>query len=180
VWRAPVVFVCQNNQYAISVPAARQSASETFAIKASAYGFAGERIDGNDAVTIYERVHAACERARRGEGPHFIECLTYRLGPHSTSDDPSRYRPEGELELWQSRDPIARQRRTLQERGLFTPDLDERLIRELDEELSAAIEAAESAPPPPLRSLCEDVYRELPWHLEEQLLAIFEARRAQP
>jgi pyruvate dehydrogenase E1 component alpha subunit len=178
LWRAPVVFVCQNNQYAISVPAARQSASESFAIKARAYGFEGERIDGNDAVTIYERVRTACERARRGEGPHFIECLTYRLGPHSTSDDPSRYRPEGELELWQSRDPVARQRRRLEERGLLAPDLDDSLIRELDEELSAAIEKAESAAPPPLRSLCEDVYRELPWHLEEQLLAIGEAGRA--
>ncbi len=180
LWRAPVVFVCQNNQYAISVPAARQSASESFAIKASAYGFEGERIDGNDAVTIYERVRAACERARRGEGPHFIECLTYRLGPHSTSDDPSRYRPEGELELWQSRDPIARQRRRLEERGLLSPGFDDRLIGELDQELSAAIETAEGAPPPPLRSLCEDVYRELPWHLEEQLRAISEAGRARP
>lgn len=178
LWKAPVVFVCQNNQYAISVPAARQSASESFAIKARAYGFEGERIDGNDATAVYDRVRSAAERARAGGGPHFIECLTYRLGPHSTSDDPSRYRPAGELELWQSRDPIALQRGKLEERGLFEPGLTERLIRELDEELSAAIETAESASPPPLRSLCEDVYRDLPWHLEEQLRAISEGERA--
>jgi pyruvate dehydrogenase E1 component alpha subunit len=172
LWRAPVVFVCQNNQYAISVPAARQSASETFAIKALAYGFEGERVDGNDAVAVYERVRAACERARSGAGPHFIECLTYRLGAHSTSDDPSRYRPAGELELWQGRDPIALQRRRLEARGLVDAELDRTLIREFDEELSRAIEVAERAGPPPLRSLCEDVYRDLPWHLEEQLAAI--------
>lgn len=178
VWKAPVVFVCQNNHYAISVPVTRQTASESFAIKARAYGFDGERIDGNDAVVVHERVRAACERARAGGGPHLIECVTYRLGPHSSSDDPSRYRSPGELELWQERDPIARQRARLEAKGWLEPGLEERWVAELDAELSRAIEVTENAGPPPRESLCEDVYARLPWHLEEQLGALARLERA--
>ena len=168
IWRAPVVFVCQNNGYAISVPTTRQTASESFAIKARAYGFDGETIDGNDAPVVHDAVQRALARARAGDGPTLIECLTYRLGPHSTSDDPTRYRPAGEIERWLERDPIVVLRRRLTEAGAFDEALEPRWLREVDEELDLAIQSSESAARPALSTLFDDVYAERPWHLAEQ------------
>src|SRR6185295_15621960 len=107
VYRTPVVFLCQNNQWAISTPAAAQTASETFAVKALAYGMPGERVDGNDVFAVYAATREAVDRARRGDGPTLIEAVTYRMGAHSSSDDPSRYRADL-TEEWTARDPIAR------------------------------------------------------------------------
>ncbi len=171
LWRAPVVFVCQNNGYAISVPAGRQTASAGFAIKASAYGFGGETIDGNDALVVHDALQRALEKARAGAGPTLIECLTYRVGPHSTSDDPTRYRPAGEIERWLERDPIAVMRQRLKAAGAFDEALELRLTAEVDEELDSAIQIAESAKRPALSTLFDDVYAERPWHLAEQLAA---------
>src|SRR5262249_34669936 len=100
VWKAPVVFFCQNNQFAISVPVAGQTASATIAMTAAGYGFAGERVDGNDVLAVYAATRAAAERARSGLGPTLVEALTYRIGAHSSSDDPSRYRDESVTEKW--------------------------------------------------------------------------------
>jgi len=168
LWRAPVVFVCQNNGYAISVPAARQTAAQGFAIKARAYGFGGETVDGNDALVVHDAVWRAVDRARAGQGPTLIECLTYRQGPHSTSDDPTRYRPAGEALRWLERDPIAVMRRRLVALGVHDEALEARWLREVDEELDGAIAIAEAAPRPALTTLFDDVYAERPWHLSEQ------------
>lgn len=168
VFRAPVVFVCQNNQYAISVAVSRQTASASFAVKAPTYGVSAERIDGNDAHAVFECVSGAVASARRGEGPHFVECVTYRVGPHSSSDDPSRYRTAAEVERYLAKDPITRLSRHLARRGLITEAEDRAIEQDLDREFESAVSLVESAPPPSLDSLFEDVYAGLPWHLVEQ------------
>ncbi len=108
VFRVPCVFVCQNNQWAISTPAARQSNTRTFSERALAYAMPAERLDGNDVCGLYLAFQRAAEHARKGLGPTFLECVTYRVGPHSTSDDPTLYRSEAEVSEWRTRDPIAR------------------------------------------------------------------------
>lgn len=168
VFKAPCVLVCQNNQYAISVPTSRQTAAATLAIKARAYGIPGVRVDGNDVLAVYRAVTEAASRARRGEGPTFIEALTYRIGAHSTSDDPSRYRSHEEVELWMQRDPLARLRRYLVSRDLLDDARDEALGEEHSAQIAAAIEAIEVLGPPPRESLFDDVYAELPFHLRDQ------------
>lgn len=167
-FRPPCVLVCQNNHWSISVPTSRQTASETIAIKARAYGIPGYRVDGNDALAVYTALRAAFERARGGEGPSFVECVTYRIGAHSTSDDPTRYRSQEEVEAWQRKDPLARLQGHLKLRGL----LDDGALKALQEGLTAEIEAAileaEKGPAPARGTVFDDVYAELPWHLREQ------------
>lgn len=168
VFCAPVVIVCQNNHWSISVPVARQTASATIAAKAAAYGMPGLRVDGNDALATHAALTGALARARAGGGPTFIECVTYRLGPHSSSDDPSRYRSEAEVEAWRRRDPLPRLRRYLEGAGLWAEADERALDAELEAEISAAIAVAEAAPPPDRASLFDDVYASPPWHLREQ------------
>ncbi|MCA9533294.1 MAG: thiamine pyrophosphate-dependent dehydrogenase E1 component subunit alpha [Myxococcales bacterium] len=168
VFRAPVVFVVQNNQWAISVPVARQTASATFAQKASAYGLPGVRVDGNDALAVHHVVRTAVERARRGEGPTLVECLTYRIGAHSSSDDPSRYRDEAEVERWRARDPLARLRAHLRDSGLLTEPAEQALEAELEAEIADALRDAEAAPAVATDTLLDDVYATRPAHLETQ------------
>ena len=168
VFKAPVVFVCQNNHWAISVPTSRQTASESIAVKAVAYGFPGVKVDGNDAVAVYGAVKEAVDRARGGGGPTLVECETYRIGAHSSSDDPTRYRDEREVELWRKRDPIERLRARLGEGGLWTDHQDQELRARLLDEVNAAIAEAEQKPDPPREGLFEDVYSNLPWFLREQ------------
>src|SRR6266566_5805151 len=133
VFKAPVVFLCQNNGWAISVPLSKQTAG-SIADRALGYGFPGIRIDGNDVLGVYAAVMAAADRARQGEGPYLIEAITYRMGAHTSSDDPTRYRTESELEAWNAKDPIARYRAWLEQQGT------------IDEGTVAAIaDAAESA-----------------------------------
>jgi pyruvate dehydrogenase E1 component alpha subunit/2-oxoisovalerate dehydrogenase E1 component alpha subunit len=168
VLRAPCVFVCQNNQFAISVPVERQTANPRLFEKALAYGMPGERVDGNDAEAVLAAFEAAAERARSGAGPSFVECLTYRVGPHSSSDDPSRYRDEAVTASWRERDPIALLQRRLLEAGLLDAELDAELTRELTTELDRAVDIAERAAPPPPASLFDDVYARRPRHLQEQ------------
>jgi pyruvate dehydrogenase E1 component alpha subunit/2-oxoisovalerate dehydrogenase E1 component alpha subunit len=121
VFKTPCVLICQNNHWAISVPSSRQTASPTFAIKGRAYGIPSVRVDGNDLLAVYHVVAEAVSRARRGEGPTFIEALTYRIGAHSTSDDPTRYRTQEEVEAWMKKDPLARLRAYLVGRGAGGP-----------------------------------------------------------
>lgn len=169
VWKAPCVFLCQNNQWAISVPTELQTASETFAQKADAYGFPGVRVDGNDVLAVYRVTQEAVERARRGEGPTLIEAVTYRMGPHSSSDDPSRYVPEAELEEWRRRDPIERYKTFLVKAGHLSEAEEAKLRERIDQEIRAAVKEADQTPPPSLESLVEDVYAQVPWHLAEQI-----------
>ncbi len=168
-WRVPCVIVCQNNHWSISVPAERQTASRTIAVKARAYGFPGVRVDGNDFLAMYAVARDAIERARTGGGPTFVEAVTYRMGAHSTSDDPSRYRSDAEVEEWARKDPLDRLRKHLASRDLLSDAADAALETELTAEIADAIAVAEAMPPPEPESLVGDVYAELPWHLREQL-----------
>lgn len=162
-FRAPVVFFCQNNGWAISVPTVRQTAGD-LVDRATGYGFEGVRVNGNDPLEVHDATRRALDRARNGGGPTFIEAVTYRLGAHSTSDDPSKYRDADEVRAWSERDPIAIARARL---GLSDSE-DEAVWTWARSEVIQAIEEAERAPLPPLDDMFQDVYSELPWHLSEQ------------
>jgi 2-oxoisovalerate dehydrogenase E1 component alpha subunit len=168
VFKAPTIFFCRNNGWAISVPTERQTASASFAEKGCAYGVPSLRCDGNDLLAVISATNEALARAVRGDGPTLIEAITYRLSGHSTSDDPKAYRQEDEVEEWRRRDPIARLRRLLQARGIFTDADQAKAEAAVQEEIKEAILVAEKAPPPSLPSMFDDVYREPPWHLREQ------------
>ncbi|HET6412070.1 MAG TPA: thiamine pyrophosphate-dependent enzyme [Anaeromyxobacter sp.] len=170
VHRVPVVFLCRNNGWAISVPRERQMATETVAQKAHAYGTRAERVDGNDLVAVHGATRRARARAAAGEGPTLLECVTYRMEGHSTSDDPRAYRPESLLEPWRRRDPLQRIRKYLLRRGALDEAADARLRDEIREELLSALRDAESRPPrPSLASLFDDVYAEPLLQQREQL-----------
>ena len=169
VFKTPTIFFCQNNHWAISVPVERQTAAESIAIKAKAYGFEGVRVDGNDILAVYRTAKEAVEKARKGAGPTLIEAVTYRLGPHSSSDDPTRYRTKEELEAWQRRDPIIRFRRYLEKKGLWSESDEKRAQEDTNREIDEAITYAEKVSRPALETLFTDVYADMPWHLQEQL-----------
>ena len=180
VFKAPTIFFCKNNQWAISVPVAKQTASKTLAEKARAYGMDGVRLDGNDLLAVYAATKAAVDKARAGGGPTMIEAVTYRMGPHSSSDDPTRYRPKEEVEAWARRDPIDRMRKYLELKGLWSKDRDDALRAELDDLLQNTIKEVERNPPPPIETLFGDVTAELSPQLKEQMeayLASGERRR---
>jgi TPP-dependent pyruvate/acetoin dehydrogenase alpha subunit len=146
VYDAPAVTVVQNNQWAISVPAHRQTASETFAQKADAHGVPAERVDGNDVFAVYEATARAVERARAGEGPTLIECVTYRMVEHNTADEPSVYRDEAEREYWAERDPLDRLEDYLREKGHIDGAEIEAIASEATEEVDAAVRRAREVP----------------------------------
>ncbi len=169
VTKSPVVFMLENNQYAISVPTSRQSASESFAIKAAAYGMPGVQVDGNDVLAVYAAAKEAVDRARRGEGPTLIECVTMRMSAHSTSDDPSRYCPPEQLAEWKKKDPVARFEAYLLKSKILDQNGMDRIAKEAEAEVAAAVSAAEKNPVhPPVDSLFDDVYETLPDILVEQ------------
>lgn len=168
VFKAPTVFFCRNNGWAISVPSDRQTASRNFAVKGVAYGVPAVRVDGNDTLAVVSVVRSAVARASRGEGPTLIEALTYRMGGHSTSDDPNAYRKQHDLEQWERRDPLQRLRRHLETRGAWGPERETGLLESIGARFREAVERAEKAPPPPLESMFEDVYETPTWNLEEQ------------
>src|SRR6266550_1032279 len=168
VFKTPTIFFCRNNGWAISVPTERQTASASFAEKGIAYGVPSLRCDGNDLLAVISATREALARAAHGGGPTLIEAITYRLSGHSTSDDPKAYRQEDEVEEWRRRDPIARLRRMLLARGLFTDADQTKVEADVQEEIKKAIAVAESTPPPDIPSMFDDVYAEQPWHLREQ------------
>jgi len=168
VFLAPVVFLCRNNQWAISIPLERQTASKNIAVKAEAYGFPGVQVDGNDVLAVYEATRKAVERARRGEGPTLIEALTYRQGAHTTSDDPKAYRDEAEVAEWIRKDPIKRFRKFITDSGFWSPDDDKRLEKEIRDEIRKTLKEVENLAPPELDSMFEDVFDRVPRHLREQ------------
>jgi pyruvate dehydrogenase E1 component alpha subunit/2-oxoisovalerate dehydrogenase E1 component alpha subunit len=169
VWKVPAVFFCQNNQWAISVPLAAQTASSSIAVKAEGYGMPGLRVDGNDLLAVIAAQREAVDRARAGGGPTLIESVTFRMGGHSSSDDPTRYRDAALVELWETRDPLARFAAWLRGKGLLTDARIEQWTREINDEISAAVTAAEALPPPGIETIFTDVYAEMPAHLIEQM-----------
>jgi len=178
VFKTPNVFVCRNNGWAISVPAERQTASATFAAKGVAYGIPGVRCDGNDLFAVIKTTREAVARAARGEGPTLIEALTYRMSGHSTSDDPTRYRPEEGMSPWEKLDPVLRLRRYLEKQVGWSEGEQAALEEQVASELKKVIEVAEAAPAPALESLFDDVYATLPWHLQEQRAELLAGPRA--
>jgi pyruvate dehydrogenase E1 component alpha subunit len=144
VFQAPVVFLCVNNQWAISVPRARQTRAKTLAHRAVAYGFPGIQVDGNDLLAVVAATEEAVARAREGGGPTLIEAVTYRLLAHSTADDPSKYRDAAEVAAWEAREPLRRLRRYLGAKGLVDDAMHERFEAEADAEVRAAVERAEA------------------------------------
>lgn len=168
VFAAPCVFVCENNGWAISCSLDKQTASATLADKAQAYGMPGVRVDGNDALAVYRASREAVQRARAGGGPTLLELVTFRMGPHSSSDDPNRYRDPQAVAEWKRKDPIERLRQSMVREGLWGRSEEEALQTELKDEVQRAVDAAEKAGPPPLSSLLEDVYATLTPQLDEQ------------
>lgn len=168
VYRPPVVLVCQNNGWAISVPTCAQTSSETIAQKAVAYGFEGVRVDGNDILAVVTASRRAIDKARSGGGPTFLECVTYRRLGHSSSDDPTRYRDAAEVKAWEEKDPIERFRKYLEAKGLWSAAWHQQLETEINEEITAGIREGEAAGPPPVSTMFDDVYRDVPPALEEQ------------
>ncbi|MCJ7725277.1 MAG: pyruvate dehydrogenase (acetyl-transferring) E1 component subunit alpha [Acidimicrobiia bacterium] len=160
VFRTPTVFLCQNNQYAISMHVSRQTASATIAQKADAYGMPGVLVDGNDLFAVYAASRLAVDRARSGDGPTLIEALTYRTGPHTTADDPRRYRPDAEPEEWLQRDPVDRVRSYLQRQGAWDREWEEAVLEAAGEEIEAAVAAAESLDVWAVREIIEGMYAE--------------------
>ena len=143
VYQLPVIFVCQNNQWAISIPRQRQTRSKTLAQKAVAYGMPGIQVDGNDILAVYVAAKEAVDRARAGDGPTLIECVTYRMAVHTTADDPKRYRSDDEVEKWRKRDPIARFARYLSTKGILTDKKAAEIESEVMEAIQTAIDRAE-------------------------------------
>ncbi|HEY4106722.1 MAG TPA: pyruvate dehydrogenase (acetyl-transferring) E1 component subunit alpha [Polyangiaceae bacterium] len=178
VFKVPTVFFCRNNGWAISVPVERQTATRTFAEKAAAYGIPGVRVDGNDLFAVVSVVREAVRRGSQGLGPTLIEAITYRMGGHSTSDDPNRYRATEQLKPWAERDPLERGRHYLERRKLWDDRKEQALIAEIDQKFRAAVAVSEKAPMPPLESMFEDVYEKLPWHLEEERGELLRGPRA--
>ena len=176
VWHLPIVFVCQNNQWAISVPLKKQTHSRTIAQKALAYGLPGLQVDGNDVLAVYRASREAVERAREGDGPTLIECVTYRLGVHTTADDPTKYRSEEEVKEWERKDPLTRFGAYLDKKRLLEPGLEEAI----DAEIATAVAKFEAVGAPDPLTMFDHVYAEMPPHLREQRDVLARRLRAEP
>ncbi len=182
VFSLPVVFVCQNNQWAISHPRSRQTRSRTLAQKALAYGIRGIQVDGNDLLAVYAAAGEAVARARAGEGATLIECVTYRLSVHTTADDPRRYRTDEEVEAWRRRDPLTRFQNYLAERGILSEEKIRGSEEEVGREIQQAVERAEEEMKrlaDPL-ALFDHLWAEMPASLREQREEFIAAMSAPP
>ncbi len=160
IYKLPVVFVCQNNQYAISVPMEKQMPVQNVADRAAAYGMPGVIVDGNNVLESYDALVEAIERARRGEGPTLIEAKTYRPVPHSSADDDRSYRSREEVEMWKQRDPILLFEKELTARGLLDEEKRQEIHTRVEHEVEEAVEQALQAPYPPVASAHQGVYGE--------------------
>ena len=175
IYKVPAIIVCRNNGWAISVPRSVQTVTPTFAQKGIAYGLPGILVDGNDVLAMIHVISEAAARGRRGEGATLIEARTYRRGSHSSSDDPSVYRDPAEPREWEHRDPIDRYRKYLLAKNELSAALEKQWAEEINDEIAEAVRYAEAvAPKPPLRTMFEDVYAHVPWHLEEQYQGLAE------
>jgi len=169
VFNAPVIFIIQNNQYAISTPRKVQTKSKNLAVKAIAYGLPGILVDGNDLFAMYNASKAAVERARNGEGPTLIEAFTYRLGAHTTSDDPTKYREDKEVEEWKKKDPILRLELFLKNKGLIDDKWVENTKAELEKDVTATFEEIEGKSDTEIDDIFKFTYEKMTPQLEEQL-----------
>lgn len=168
VMKAPVIFVIRNNGWAISTSTDKQTAAKNFACKAEGYGMPGLRVDGNDILAVIAAADEAVARARAGDGPTLIEYVTYRIEGHSSSDDPSVYRNAAEPESWEPKDPLNRMRSYLQGEGIWTEGIEKEISDKYNDQITKYLAIAEALPDPPVESLFDDVFEELPWHLQEQ------------
>jgi pyruvate dehydrogenase E1 component alpha subunit len=171
VWQAPVVFLCQNNGWAISLPRAAQTRTKTLAQKALAFGLHGIQVDGNDVLAVYSAAQEAVERARSGHGPTLMECVTYRLAVHTTADDPTRYRTDEEVAAWERREPLMRFQQYLKGKGLLSDAALESLEDEIEAELREAVQRAEQRMEQmadQALSLFDHMYADMPPYLQEQ------------
>jgi len=174
VWSLPLVFVVNNNRWAISVPVAQQTAAETLAQKAIAAGIEGEQVDGNDIIAVREAVARAVAKARSGGGPHLIEALTYRLSDHTTADDARRYRSDTDVSPHWGEDPITRMRNHLVGRGMWAKADEERLLAEVSAAVDKAAETYLATPPQGPETIFDFTYETLPKDLAEQRRAASE------
>jgi 2-oxoisovalerate dehydrogenase E1 component alpha subunit len=160
IHKLPVIFICENNEYAISVPLSKQSAVKDLALRAKGYGMPGVIVDGNDVVAVYRATLEAVERADRGEGPTMIEAKTYRTGPHTSDDDDRGYRPRDVTEMWRrERDPIMLFERRLREANILDDAIQQEIQQRISNMVEAAITAAERAPQPDPSEILDNVYR---------------------
>lgn len=169
VFNAKTVIICQNNGWAISTPRDHQTKSKTIAQKAIAYGMDGIQVDGNDALAVYKVVKDAVEKARRGEGPTFIECLTFRMGNHTTADDWTRYREKDLVESWRQKDPIVRLKNYLVKKGAWGDELDAKMYAEIKKKIDTAVTEFESYPKREPLDIFEHLYAKKDIHLNEQV-----------
>ncbi len=166
--KVPCILICQNNKWAISIPVSKQTASQTIAQKAIAYGFEGIQVDGNDVFAVYEATKYALEKARSDGGPTFIEMDTYRISDHTTADDASRYRPKSEVEDWKKKDPILRMQKFMLSKGLWSTAYEKNLLEKVNKQVSDAVVKAEATSPPQLNDMFDYTYENLPESLKEQ------------
>ena len=169
IFNTPTVFIIQNNQYAISVPRELQSKTETLAQKAWSYAMPSILVDGNDIFAMYNATKEAIDRARNGGGPTLIEAYTYRIGVHTTSDDPTKYREDSEVEEWSKKDPIERLRKYLEETNVIDEEWMEKTRKELDSEVKKTFEEIEKGPDTKVEDIFKYHFEEMPPKLEEQL-----------
>jgi len=169
VFKTPTLFFCQNNQFAISVPRSRQTASATIAQKAIAYGFGGIQVDGNDLFAVITATREAVDKARSGGGPTLIEGVTFRFGPHTTADDPTKYRTDQEIERWKPLDPMIRLRFYLKAKGLWTEEVETQMTEDAQKGIDQAVKDAEAVSAPEIEEIFEYVFSEMTPPLKEQL-----------
>ena len=169
VFRLPVIFICQNNQWAISVPRKKQTASYTIAQKAIAYGFNGIQVDGNDMFAVYKAVKEAADNARKGNGSSLIECFTYRMADHTTSDDASRYRSEKEVMSWQKKDPIERVKKFMEKRRIWNQKDEEEWLEKCKKMVEKAVSNAKGIKKPEIEDMFKYMYKEMTDELKEEL-----------
>jgi len=168
VFKAPCVFICQNNQYAISVPVEEQTASKTLAQKAIAYGFEGIKVDGNDVFAVYKATFDALKKARNGKGPTLIECYTYRIGDHTTSDDAKKYRKESEVKKWELKDPILRLKKYMKTMKMFSEKYENEVLKSAERSVENAVAKAESTARLKPENIFDYTYASLTEELKEQ------------
>lgn len=169
VFKLPLIYIVENNQWAISVSRKMQTASKTIAQKAFGYGVQGIQVDGNDVFALYKAVSEAVERGRKGEGSTLIEAETYRMGDHTTADDATRYRTKEEMDLWKTKDPLARYSKYLLSKGIIDEDTNMRYYKDAENQVAAAIEEYESFSEANPMDMFNNLYgTKLPWHVEEQ------------
>lgn len=173
VYELPVIFICENNQYAISVPRIKQTKAETIAQKAIAYGFDGIQVDGMDVFAVYKTTKDAVEKARAGKGPTLIECFAYRMADHSTSDDALRYRTKEEVEQWQKKDPIERLEKYMQKNGFFDNTYKEKILKNSQDVVEKAVTEFEKLPAPDPKDIFKYVFAQMTEQQIEEMQEMF-------